>query len=151
MSVINFQCDKEFIQELKTGVWEIIRQHYLDSVSPHTMDNVEKESKETYIERLDALMQKELCKISETEDGVCVEFDSTEDAGFSIGDEVYKAGPRYNDNGLTYLNPLFESIIEKFPDVCFNAYCECYDNWVSEEYHCCYDGNEFSSENEEEW
>ena len=63
MSVINFQCDKEFIQELKTSVWEIIRQHYLDSVSPHTMDNVEKESKETYIERLDALMKKELCKI----------------------------------------------------------------------------------------
>ena len=63
---------------------------------------------------------------------------------------VYGTNMGYSDDGLTYLRPVFEEIIKAFPNVCFEADCECWDKWISEEYHCSYDGKEFVSE-EEEW
>lgn len=39
-------------------------------------------------------------------------------------------------------------IMKAFPDVCFEAECECYDNWVSEESQCSYDGEEFECDAE---
>ncbi|MEE0965551.1 MAG: hypothetical protein U0L85_00705 [Bacilli bacterium] len=93
-------------------------------------------------------MKNELCKIEDTDDGICVEFDSTEDAGNSIASEVYGTGMGYCDLGLTYLKPLFNKIVKTFPNITFEADCECYDNWVSEEYHCSYDGENFTTDAE---
>ena len=150
MSIINFICESNKKEELKTGVWEIIHKHYLNTVYPNSKVKYANEGKNVYAERLHELMKEELCIITDTEDGICVEFDSTEDAGFSIADNVYRTNMGYNDEGLTYLKPVFEEIIRAFPEVCFEADCECYDKWVSEEYHCSYDGEEFISEEDEE-
>ena len=149
MSVINFKCEITRKEKLKIGVWNILKEHYLGSVYPNSNVKYEDEGENIYTERLEALMKEELCKIEDTEDGVCVEFDSTENAGFSIAGGVYGTGMGYQDAGLTYLRPVFEEIIKAFPDVCFEADCECYDNWISEEYGCSYDGKEFVSEEEE--
>jgi hypothetical protein len=72
-----------------------------------------------------------------------IEFDSTEDVGFLIASGVYGTGMGYSDDGLTYLKPLFDSIIREISDVSFEAECECYDKWISDEYCCSYDGKNF--------
>lgn len=157
MSIINFKCESEMKETLKTSVWKIIREHYLTTIYPHTMDQKEwkRESEEVYNERMDEIMKAQLCNVMDTDDGFSFEFDSTEDAGFFIADDVYQTGPRYMDDGLTYLHPIFEKIMKDFPDVCFTAHCECYDKWSGEEYDCSYDGKEFVSEeceeSEEDW
>lgn len=149
MSIIYFQCEPNRKEELQTGVWKILQEHYLSSVYPNTHVEYEDEGDDVYSERMDILMKEELCTVTDTEDGICVEFDSTEEAGFSIAGSVYGTDMGYSDDGLTYLKPVFEAIIKAFPDVCFEADCECWDKWISEEYHCSYDGKEFVSEEEE--
>lgn len=150
MSTIYFKCESTKKEDVKTGVWNILQEHYFNSVYPNSNVEYENEGKEVYLERLNGLMEGELCKVTDTEDGICVEFDSTEDAGFLIAGSVYGTNMGYSDDGLTYLRPVFEEIMKEFPDVCFEADCECWDKWISEEYHCSYDGKEFVSE-EEEW
>ena len=150
MSIISFKCEKEKKESVKEKVWEILRNHYFTTVSPNTRVKYEYEGDDVYLKRLDELMRDELCKIEDTAEGICVEFDSTEDAGFSIADEVYGTGMGYCDDGLTYLKPMFEKIIKELPDICFEAHCECDDKWVSEEYDCSYDGENFFSESDED-
>ena len=65
-----------------------MHEHYLNLVYPNSNVKYEDEGEKVYSERLDILMKEELCKITDTEDGMCVEFDSTEDAGFSIAGSV---------------------------------------------------------------
>lgn len=148
MSTIIFRCEEERKEELKSGVWRILHEHYSDTVFPNSNVKYEDEGSEIYTQRLYELMETELCKIDDTEDGVRVDFDSTEDAGFTIACGVYGTGMGYSDQGLTFLRPVFEAIMKEFPDVCFEAECECYDNWVSEEYQCSYDGECFECDAE---
>ena len=143
MSVILFKCGDERKEDVKKKCWEILHDHYSDTVSPNTRVKYEHEGHDVYSERLKALMEESLCKIDDTEDGVRFEFDSTEDAGFMIADSVYGTGMGYSDDGLTFLKPVFDALIQELPDVCFEAECECYDKWVSEEYSCSYDGENF--------
>ncbi len=49
----------------------------------------------------------------------------------------------YCDDSLTFVNPIFEKIVEKYKDICFEAECECYDSWVSIESCFSYDGETF--------
>ena len=148
MSVINFKCAPDKREFVKKTCWEIIRTHYLDTVYPNTNVKYQNEGKEIYLERLNELMKTELCKTEETEDGLSFEFDSTEDAGFSIAMGVYGTGLGYSDNGLTFLKPIFTALVEQLPDVSFEAECECSDNWVCEEYTCTYDGKELTGDAE---
>lgn len=138
MSVINFKCYLEQKEEVKNICWDILHKHYMESVSPNTNVDYEDEGEEVYAMRLTELMKNELCKVEDTEDGIQFEFDSTEDAGYSIAENVYGTSMGYSDNGLTYLEPVFDALIKQMPDVDFEAECECYDNWVSEEYSCSY-------------
>lgn len=138
MSVISFKCLPEKREEVKNVYWNILLEHYLNTVSPNSNVEYNDEGKEVYTARINELMKTELCKVEETEDGIQIEFDSTEDAGYLIATSVYGTNMGYNDNGLTYLKNLFDKLIEQMPDVDFEAYCECYDNWVSEEYDCSY-------------
>lgn len=148
MSVILFKCEEERKEELRSKCWQILHDHYSGSVFPNTRVKYENEGEDVYAKRLNNLMKSELCKIEDTEDGVRVEFDSTEDAGFSIADSVYGTGMGYSDEGLTFLKPVFDELMQQMPDVCFDAECECYDKWVSEEYHCSYDGENFECDAE---
>ena len=148
MSVINFKCSPEMREEVKTKCWNILQEHYFGSVFPNTRVEYKHEGKDVYLQRLNELMQAELCKVDDTEDGVRVEFDSTEDAGFSIASGVYGTGMGYSDDGLTFLKPVFDELMKELPDVCFEATCECYDKWVSDEYECSYDGNDFECDAE---
>lgn len=141
MSIIKFVCTDERKEDIKSGVFDIIREHYLSTAFPNTNAVYENEGKDVYRARLDELMRTELCSIDETEDGIAVEFDSTEDAGSSIAQNVYGTGMGYSDEGLTYLIPLFKSIAEKFPDICFEADTECIDSWVESYDHYSYDGD----------
>ncbi len=140
MSIINFICDNTKKEALKAGMWELIREHYLSTAFPNTNAEYSRESKEVYRARLDELMRETLCRIDDTENGVAVEFDSTEDAGCSIASSVYGTQMGYSDQGLTYLMPLFRNIAEKFSDVLFEADTECVDNWVKAYNHYSYDG-----------
>lgn len=149
MSVINFKCAPEKREEVKQKCWEIIHKHYSDSVFPNTKVEYKNEGKDIYNRRLTEIMQSELCNVEETDDGLSFTFDSTEDAGFSIAMGVYGTGMGYSDNGLTFLKPMFNALLENLPDVPFTAECECCDNWVSEEYSCSYDGETF--ETDAEW
>lgn len=148
MSVINFKCSPEQREEVKTKCWNAVHEHYSDTVYPNTNVKYENEGAAVYNKRLDDLMQSELCKVEETDDGLRFEFDSTEDAGFSIASGVYGTGMGYSDNGLTFLKNLFENLIKAMPDITFEAECECCDNWVSEEYTLVYDGSELSGDAE---
>ena len=148
MSIILFKCSPERKEEVKNKCWNILHEHYYYSVSPNTKVKYENEGETVYRRRLNELMQDELCKIEDIEDGIRVEFDSTEDAGFSIASSVYGTGMGYCDDGLTFLKPVFDELLKELPDVCFEAECECYDKWVSEEYHCSYDGNTFECDAE---
>lgn len=150
MSIITFTCEQNEKETLKKGVWNIIHQHYFSTVFPNSNAEYEDEGKEVYSERLKELMEDELCKVNETEDGVLFEFDSTEDAGFSIADSVYGTSMGYSDNGLTYIDPIFENIIKEFPNICFEADTECADKWVYECNHYSYDGENLSKEFENE-
>ena len=143
MSNILFKCENERKEEVKKTFWKILHDHYANSVFPNTRIKYDHEGWEVYDKRLDELMEAELCKVECTDDGVRFEFDSTEDAGFSIAGSVYGTGMGYSDDGLTYLKPMFDALIEQMPDVCFEAECECYDKWVSDEYECSYDGENF--------
>lgn len=148
MSVILFHCDSDKKEEVKNKCWEILHEHYYDSVYPNTHVEYENEGDDVYRSRLNELMQAELCKIEYTEDGIRFEFDSTEDAGFSIASGVYGTGMGYSDDGLTFLKPVFDALIKELPDICFEAECECFDKWVSEEYSCSYDGKYFDCDAE---
>ena len=148
MSVIGFKCSDERKDEVKKIVWNILKNHYLSSVFPNTRVQYEHEGDEVYAKRMDELMRASLCKFEDTEDGVRFEFDSTEDAGFEIADCVYGTSMGYSDEGLTFLKPVFDAFIEQMPDVCFEGECECFDKWVSDEYHCSYDGETFECDSE---
>lgn len=143
MSVIVFKCEDDRREDVKNKFWEILRDHYLGTVYPNTRVKYDNEGEEVYAKRMDELMKDELCKVENVDEGVRIEFDSTEDAGFSIADGVYGTGMGYSDEGLTFLKPLFEELIKQMPDICFEAECECYDKWVSDEYECSYDGECF--------
>ena len=121
MSVINFKCSPEMREEVKTKCWNILQEHYFGSVFPNTRVEYKHEGKDVYLQRLNELMQAELCKVDDTEDGVRVEFDSTEDAGFSIASGVYGTGMGYSDDGLTFLKPVFDELMKELPDICFDA------------------------------
>jgi hypothetical protein len=148
MSVIVFKCGEERRAEVKKTCFAILHNHYSNTVFPNSNVDYENEGKDVYADRLTELMKSELCKIDDTEDGVRFEFDSTEDAGFSIAMGVYGTGMGYSDQGLTFLKPVFDVLVKELPDVCFEAECECFDKWVSEEYHCSYDGECFECDAE---
>jgi hypothetical protein len=148
MSVINFKCAPDKKEFVKNTCWEIIRAHYFDTVYPNTNVEYKNEGKEVYLERLNELMKTELCKTEETEDGLRFEFDSTEDAGFSIAMGVYGTGMGYSDNGLTFLRNIFKNLMTEMPEILFEAECECSDNWVCEEYTITYDGDCLSGDAE---
>lgn len=141
MSEIKFVCTDAQKEELKAGVWELIREHYLSTAFPNSNVEYEREGNDVYQSRMDELMQRELCKIEDTDEGITVEFDSTEDAGYSIATSVYGTDMGYSDQGLTYLPPLFKAIVEKFPAICFEADTECIDNWAEAYNHYEYDGD----------
>lgn len=153
MSVINFKCSSERKEEVKNICWNILNKHYLNTVSPNTRVKYEDEGMDVYETRMNELMKSKLCKVVDNEDGIQIEFDSTEDAGFLIADSVYGTSMGYSDEGLTFLKPIFDELMKQIPDVCFEAECECYDKWVSEEYNCSYDGENFECDAEwdEEW
>lgn len=140
MSEIRFVCSDSQKEEVKAGVWELIREHYLSTVFPNSNVQFEYKGKPHY-RPLEKLMESELCKVEETDEGITVDFDSTEDAGDSIAESVYGTDMGYSDQGLTYLFPLFKKIVEKFPDICFAADTECIDKWVEAYNHFEYDGN----------
>ena len=146
MSTITFVCSDNQKEALRSGVWELILEHYLGTAFPNSNEEYEREDEEVYRERMDQLMQAELCKINDTDDGVEVEFDSTEDAGFSIASSVYGTGMGYSDQGLTYLFPLFKEIAKKFNTICFEADTECIDKWVEIYNHFAYDGTTLTVE-----
>ena len=155
MSAIAFKCEEKRKEEVKQKFLEILCEHYYNTVAPNTNVKYEDEGKDVYMQRIRDMMDGFLCKAENTKDGVRVEFDSTEDAGFEIAMGVYGTGMGYSDNGLTFLKPLFDELINQMPDVCFEAQCECFDNWAAEEYTCSYDGENFECDaewmDEEEW
>jgi hypothetical protein len=148
MSVILFKCENERKEDVKRKFFNILHDHYSDTVFPNTNVEYKHEGKDVYAERLMELMKSELCKVDDTDDGVRFEFDSTEDAGFTIAMGVYGTGMGYSDQGLTFLKPVFDALMKEMPDICFEAECECCDNWVSEEYSCSYDGETFECDAE---
>ena len=148
MSVINFKCSPEQRDDVKKKCWSAIHKHYINSVFPNSNVQYKKEGKDVYSSRLDDLMTVELCKIEDTEEGISVEFDTTEDAGFSIASAVYGTNMGYCDEGLTFLKTLFDDIVQALPEIPFEAECECYDEWVSEEYSCSYDGKTLTGDAE---
>ena len=149
MSTIEFCCTEEQKPSLKSGIHEIIENHYFKSVHPNTKAEYEDEGEAVYRERLKKLVSEKLCVFEDTEDGLSVEFDSTEDAGFFIADEVYHTSMGYSDNGLTYIDPIFVAIVKTFPDICFEADTECSDKWIDEENHYSYDGAMLTKDDEE--
>ena len=140
MSVIKFVCKDEQKQDIIKGVWDIIKEHYFTSATPNNTIQYKYEGEEIYRERLDELMDDELCFVEETKDGFSIEFDSTEDAGFSIASVVYGTSMGYCDNNLTFVNPIFEKIVEKYKDISFEAECVCCDSWTNIECTFSYDG-----------
>ena len=148
MSVILFTCDEERKETVKRTCLEIALEHYYMTVSPNTRVKYENEGEEVYKDRLRKLMNDSLCSFEDTDEGLKFTFDSTEDAGFEIADCVYGTGMGYSDDGLTFLKPFFDKLIEDLHDVPFEADCECYDKWVSDEYHCSYDGENFECDAE---
>lgn len=140
MSTIRFNADKSEQSFLKRGVWDMVKEHYFTSVYPNTLVKFDYEGEDIYLERLEKLMQEELCEFKEEDDCLIFEFDSTEDAGFSIADSVYHTPMGYSDNGLTYLDGLFVNIARAFPNITFESETECSDEWVCYEPHYAYDG-----------
>ena len=60
MSAITFVCNDSQKTILKSGVWEIIKDHYLGTVFPNSNAEYENEGEEVYRARMDTLMQEEL-------------------------------------------------------------------------------------------
>ena len=149
MSTIKFRCTDEQKLSLRSGIFEIMENHYFKSVHPNTNVEYEDEGEAVYRERLKKLVSEKLCVFEDTEDGLSVEFDSTEDAGFFIANEVYHTSMGYSDNGLTYIDPIFVAIVKAFPDICFEADTECSDKWIDEENHFSYDGAMLTKDDEE--
>lgn len=141
MSIINFTCGAAQMETVKSGIWNIIHAHYLGTVFPNSNEEYEDEGRDVYSERLHELMKEELCQIADTEDGFSVTFDSTEDAGYSIAQQVYGTGMGYSDQGLTSLPPMFKEIVKQFPNIHFEADTECYNKWASSENQYTYDGS----------
>lgn len=141
MSTIKFVCPEEQKEALKSGVWELIREHYLSTVFPNSNDIVEYKGKAFYRGPVDELMKADLCTLTDTDDGLVVEFDSTEDAGMSIAQSVFGSFMGYSDQGLTYLFPVFKKIVKQFPDISFEADTECVDKWVEHYFHFSYNGS----------
>ncbi len=141
MSIIVFRCQEDDKERVKNAVLKILRDHYYNTVFPNTNVNYDNEGDEVYLSRLDELMNTGLCNVNDTEDGVAVEFDSTEDAGFSIANDVYHTGMGYSDQGLTFVDPIFEKIVAELPGIPFEADTDCSDRWVEEQSHYAYDGD----------
>lgn len=133
MSTIFFHCKSEEKEELKKGIWSILQDHYFTSAYPNSNVQYDDEGETVYLARLEELMDRELCNIDDIEDGFELEFDSTEDAGFAITDNVYHTLMGYRDEGLTFLDPLFEKIVKAFPGISFEANTISADEWVYEE------------------
>lgn len=151
MSIITFTCEAAKRDEIKSGVWSIIHQHYLHTAFPNSRVTYENEGEAVYSERLQELMKTSLCQLNDTEDGFSIEFDSTEDAGLQIAWGVYKTGMGYQDQGLTYIDPIFDKIIKQFPDVCFEAAAECDDGWSCEQSKYVYDGTQLTKTEDGDW
>lgn len=149
MSTIKFRCTDEQKLSLRSGIFEIMENHYFKSVHPNTNVEYEDEGEAVYRERLKKLVSEKLCVFEDTEDGLSVEFDSTEDAGFFIANEVYHTSMGYSDNGLTFIDPIFTAIVKVFSDICFEADTVCSDKWVYEENHYSYDGEILTKDDEE--
>lgn len=149
MSTITFTCGDKEKAVLKTRFLEIIFNHYYMTVRPNSNAEYKDEGEAVYRERLEKLIKERLCSFEETDEGIIVEFDSTEDAGFAIVEEVYHTSMGYSDNGLTFIDPFFEAIVKAFPKICFEADTECADNWVYEESHYSYDGEKLTKDGEE--
>lgn len=145
MSTIYFECESEIKETLSKTVFEIIKQHYLSTVKPAPGEAYEREAVEVYDSRLEQLMKEQLCSTSYSEEGVNVEFDSTEDAGFAIAEKVYKTGNGYRDYGLTNVGIIFEEIIQQFKDVHFTADVYVQDKYVDKECTYSYDGNNLTN------
>ena len=141
MSIIAFRCQEDDKERVKNAVWKILTDHYYNTVFPNTNVKYDNEGDEVYLSRLDDLMNTELCSISDTEEGIAIEFDSTEDAGFSIADDVYHTSMGYSDQGLTFVDPIFEKIVSALPGIPFEADTDCSDEWVEEQSHYSYDGD----------
>ena len=140
MSTIIFTCEADQKNELKAGLWNVFFTHYRDTVRPNTNAKYEDEGDSVYDERLQKLMQAELWRVTESENGVEVEFDITEDAGVSIAGEVYHTTMGYNDNGLAEVDWLLQKITNRFPGIPFEADIEICDKWTDEKHHYAYDG-----------
>ena len=95
MSTIYFECKNETKEALAKKVFEIIKDHYFETVEPPVGTSREAENDETYITRLTQLMNDMLYKTSDSDEGIVVEFDTTEDAGFAIAENVYKTSNGY--------------------------------------------------------
>lgn len=150
MSVINFRCSEKEAEVVKTKVWAIIKEHYGTSAFPNTNVQYKPESKEVYSARLEELMKSQLCSVADSENGISVTFDTTEDAGFAIAEHVYGTHMGYSDEGLTYIKPVIQKIAKALPDICFDGQAICEDNWVCLEINFSYDGETLSSDDEEE-
>lgn len=148
MSVINVISNN--IDDDLQVITECIQQHYFDTVSPNTNVEYTTEDDEVYLQRILELMQNELCSVELTKQGFSIDFDTTEDAGFSIASEVYHTSMGYSDNGLIYLEGLFKNIIDRLPNIKFDADLYCADKWDCFEGKASYDGNEFIYETDEE-
>lgn len=61
MSIILFKCENEKIEEVKNKFWEILHNHYLNTVYPNTKVKYNNEREEVYTKRLTTLMEIELC------------------------------------------------------------------------------------------
>jgi hypothetical protein len=140
MTTINFICDENQKSKVKNGVWEIIRKHYFETVTPNSNVEYEDEGEKVYLERLDELMKSTLCKISDNEKGFLFSFDSTDEAGYAIASDVYGTNMGYHDEGLTFVNTIFKDIVKRFNDVVFDAHAECCDEYIDLEFDFSYDG-----------
>ncbi len=74
----------------------------------------------------------------------------TEDAGLVITNDVYHTQMGYRDEGLTFVDPIFEEIVKQFPGICFEADVECDDGLAFFELHFSYDGEKLTKEGDDE-
>ena len=151
MSVITFRCKEHEKEKVKSVVWEIIKDHYYHTVFPNSHVEYDKNAAETYLSGLDELMHAQLCSMEDTADGIAVTFDSTEDAGYAIAENVYHTLMGYNDQGLTYLYPIFEKIVAALPGIPFEADVEIEDEQIGyEEHHYSFDGKSLRADEDNE-
>ena len=142
MGTININCEKDKAELVKKTVFNIIRSHYLDTVYPNSNIEYEDEGKDVYEERMTDLMNRSLFSCEENDEGLVIEFDTTDDAGFFIADEVYHTNMGYNDNGLFSLDDIFKNIVKDLPENRFEADCECESSNYYEQMTFSFDGND---------